>query len=112
MAQRKKKPKPVPAITGGEAIVDPLTITESGTHVPTEPIPITTGTVDPPVPNGKQVDQDIVVNSDLTDSAQVEETIQRITTGCNNVKGVQTQSVIAKSVTIRVHPNYELQREA
>jgi hypothetical protein len=122
MAQRKKKPKPVPAITGGEAIIEPTTMAENGTKEPTEPginmdkgetvIPpkSTTnghkdatdvdmnGTADDmmavsvnadntdhgvpmitnqPVPNGAQelVDQEMVVDTDNTDSALVEDTI-------------------------------------
>lgn len=42
MAQRKKKPKPVPAITGGEAIIEPTTTMGNGTKGPTEPAPNTT----------------------------------------------------------------------
>jgi hypothetical protein len=126
MAQRKKKPKPVPSIAGGEAIIEPTTITDNGTKGPTEPAPDTTngdavditqttvngtkevitantdivmdgtthdgnaapadtnepahaksGTVDTPVTYIAQdiIDQGIVVDSDHTDSAQVEDTI-------------------------------------
>jgi hypothetical protein len=42
MAQRKKKPKPVPAIAGGETIVEPTPVTGNGTKESTEPAPITT----------------------------------------------------------------------
>jgi len=126
MAQRKKKPKPVPAITGGEAIIEPTTIMDNGTKEPTESVPPTTNgdavditqntvngtkevitanadvemdgtthddntvpantndptedkarTVDQPASEGTQdiIDQGIVVDSDHTDSAQVEDTI-------------------------------------
>jgi hypothetical protein len=122
MAQRKKKPKPVPAITGGEAIIEPTTVAENGTKEPTEPftnmdkgetiVPLqstTNGHKDatdmdmdradndvPAIPvnaentshelpiftnqpalNGAQesVDQDMVVDTDNTDSALVEDTI-------------------------------------
>jgi hypothetical protein len=122
MAQRKKKPKPVPAITGGEAIIEPTTIAENGTKGPSEPgtnvdkgetiVPpqsTTNGDMDAidvemngvgndvtavsvnadntghevpmitnqPVSNGAQeiVDQEMVVDTDNTDSALVEDTI-------------------------------------
>ena len=122
MAQRKKKPKPVPAIAGGEAIIEPTTIAENGTKGPSEPgtnmdkgetiVPpqSTTnghkdatdvdmnGTADDmmavsvnvdntghevpmitnqPVSNSAQepVDQEMVVDTDNTDSALVEDTI-------------------------------------
>ena len=122
MAQRKKKPKPVPAIAGGEAIIEPTTIAENGTKGPPEQgtnmdkgetvippksttnghkdatdvemngagndvtaipvnaentsreVPITTSQ---PTLNGTQelVDQEMVVDTDNTDSALVEDTI-------------------------------------
>jgi len=122
MAQRKKKPKPVPAITGGEAIIEPTTTTENRTKDPTEPITNTNegetivplqsttnghmdatdvemngagndvtavsvnankdgnevpGSANQPVANGAQesVDQEMVVDTDNTDSALVEDTI-------------------------------------
>jgi hypothetical protein len=37
MAQRKKKPKPVPAITGGETMTEPTTAADNGTKGSTEP---------------------------------------------------------------------------
>jgi hypothetical protein len=122
MAQRKKKPKPVPAIIGGEAIIEPTAITENGTKGATEPVTTTNqgDTVGPPqsttnghkdatdlemngadndlaavpvnadntghevsistnqpISNGAQecVDQDMVVDTDNTDTALVEDTI-------------------------------------
>jgi hypothetical protein len=122
MAQRKKKPKPVPAITGGEIIIDPTTAAENGTNGHTEPdtnmdkgetiIPPTSATNDhenatdvemngskndvttvsvnaedashevptsanQPALNGAQesVDEEMVVDTDNTDSALVEDTI-------------------------------------
>jgi len=122
MAQRKKKPKPVPAVTGGETIDEPTTTTENRNKDPTEPIsntndgetivPLqstTNGNMDaadvemngadnvvtavsvntdkngnevptsanPPVSNDAQesVDQEMVVDTDNTDSALVEDTI-------------------------------------
>jgi len=122
MAQRKKKPRPVPTIAGGEAITEPTTTTENRTKDPTKPItntnegetivPLqstTNGQMDaadvemngagidvtavsvntdkngnevpisanPPVSNGAQesADQEMVVDTDNTDSALVEDTI-------------------------------------
>jgi hypothetical protein len=122
MAQRKKKPKPVPAITGGETIIEPTTTTEHGTKGSTEPVtnmdtgetivplqsitnghkettememsgaannvtatPVTADDTGHEVPiatnqpgsNGAQeiVDQEMVVDTDNTDSALVEDTI-------------------------------------
>ena len=122
MAQRKKKPKPVPAITGGEAIIEPTTTTENRTKDPAEPITNTNGretivplqsttnghmdatdvemngaandvtavsvnrdengnevpiSANPPVSNGAQesADQEMVMDTDNTDSALVEDTI-------------------------------------
>jgi hypothetical protein len=122
MAQRKKKPKPVPVITGGETIIEPTTIAENGTKGPPEQgtnmdkgetaiPPKSTGSghkdatdvemngagndvtavsinadntghevptsANQPVSNGTQeiVDQEMVVDTDNTDSALVEDTI-------------------------------------
>jgi hypothetical protein len=122
MAQRKKKPKPVPAITGGEAIIEPTTVTENEIKEHTEPavtanegetvippqsttnghqdatdlemngagnnvtaVPVEADndghevpiSGDQPALNGTQglIDQEMVVDTDNTDTALVEDTI-------------------------------------
>jgi hypothetical protein len=122
MAQRKKRPKSVPVITGGETIIEPTTAADNGTKGPPEqginmdkgetvipPKSTTNGHKDAtdvemngtandvaavsvnaensshevpisanhPVSNGAQelADQEMVVDTDNTDSALVEDTI-------------------------------------
>jgi hypothetical protein len=94
MAQRKKKPKPVPAITGGETIVERTPVTGNGTKGSTEPAPITT--------NGDAVDTSQTTMNGMKEviTANTDIEMDGTTHDGNTVPADTNEPTHVKSVTV------------